>query len=343
MLEILERNYHNRLETYMERCAAASRAGAFATRMPKQKTKPFQGRPRLTAVQALSSKKHSVSLPSLSSVSSFGGNSIPNHMGTTSIGSSATTPAFSIANITGNASAENVQNNSFDPGGSAILPPIGGSTANPISIGSNNSLTESGGFGSSASLAGSRYLNVSTNSSRHSCGINNLSCSFKKDLPSSGGSVNFWATSAVNAFYSSQKSAYVDFNLIGDSASDSIFEMDSMTASLLRRQGNRKKKYKRSGRKDTMRATIDSTDALGVTAAFLRADKGLDVENIMKLSGHTRVRKSKLNMIGKTTRRKATDVGGRGGDSTSARSVALDRALNTCLEAHFEVERAKFH
>ena len=48
-----------------------------------------------------------------------------------------------------------------------------------------------------------------------------------------------------------------------------------------------------------------------------------------------------VGSAGKWTR-KATDAGVEK-TRISARSIALDRALNTCLEAHFEVERAKLH
>ena len=131
--------------------------------------------------------------------------------------------------------------------------------------------------------------------------------------------------------------------LHSNSKSNSVFEMDPMTASLLRHRGKKKTGKRQSGRKATLTAAIGapkSTRTLGIS--FMNKNTGLDVENSMKLDGHTRVRKSDLNLIGKTKRRKATDTGG---DKTriSARSVALDRALNTCLEAHFEVERAKLH
>jgi hypothetical protein len=194
----------------------------------------------------------------------------------------------------------------------------------------------------SASTGSSSGVVQNAYSVGHDTGASTRSRS-NKDISTNGGSIGLWATSAVDSFYSSQKSAYLDPDqaAAGDSLTNSVFEMDPMTASLLRRRGE--KKNRRSGRKATLTAAIGapkSTRTLGLS--FMGNSTALEVENSMRLDGHTRVRKSNLNLIGKAKRRKATDAGG-AKTQINARSVALDRALNTCLEAHFEVERAKLH
>ena len=161
----------------------------------------------------------------------------------------------------------------------------------------------------------------------------------------SQGSIGLWATSAVDSFYSSQQSVYINPDHGGGSFAESVFEMDSMTASLLRRGTKKSGRMKKNEarRRDTLTAAIGApmrTRTLGLS--FMKKSDNLEVDNFMKIKGHTRERRSKLNLIGKTKRRKAVDSG-RQESRHNARSVALDRALNTCLEAHFELERSKLH
>ena len=136
----------------------------------------------------------------------------------------------SPANITGNASVS-LHNSSYDPGGSAILPPIGNTNRSQTNSQSHTLTALSSVPGDSLiPVQSTRPQSAHGNKDMHRVRV-----------------VLVFGRPRCGFIYSSQQSVYITDH--AEVFAESVFEMDSMTASLLRRGTKKSGRMKERGKK----------------------------------------------------------------------------------------------